>query len=306
MQRRVDNSEEFSYCEEFSDFRSLTFSPGLKIIDIRKNKFKGYKFPKLPQGLEQFYFDCCTFSGPLELPDSLVSLSCDYNTREYFSDLPRGLKELHYIGNLSRFNLPSGLEVLIGEGPDILNIADLPRGLTVLKLNYLELTCEPGGAGIGQLFPNLVYLELNYTGHIEFGELPESLIYFAIDGGMNKLPKLPKNLEVLDVGTCCGIKVLGDLPEGLRVLDISFSEIESVGKFPAGLVKFDCHYSSIRSLARIPDGLEIFIAHGTPLAGRLELPGTIRYLDCGSTKVDEIVWRGDVVPDKIVVFDCGQ
>jgi hypothetical protein len=317
MQRHVLNDEELS-CH--GRFRKLgepgTISPeeivrkfakfpeSFKIIDIGSNRFTWLKFPELSEGLEQFYCEDCRFDKFPDLPESLLALNCMHSVTDPVEriKMPRGLRELHC--NHVPDDWPPCLEVLDYGGSAPLNTDNLPRGLVVL----IHKADRPATKfnKLGALFPNLIHLEIDWEGYFKLDDLPASLIYFSINGGVTGLPKLPEGLEVLEIGSRCRITKLRDLPETLKILDVSFSIIRSVDKLPGSLIKFDCHFSEIQELPRVSDRLEIFIARQTGLSGRLELPGTIRYLDCGTTNIDEIVWRG--APDEVVppieVFIC--
>jgi len=197
---------------------------------------------------------------PEGIPEDVQEIHCSGNFAiTSLKGLPKGLKRLRFDGYpLKEFhNLPDGLEYLRARGSKIEILDNIPNSvkkieidfypeLRIIKslpseLKYLNLAQATKLEQIQCDFPSkLRVLNMHLTYIEEIPLLPESLtkFYIYMNPKIKKLPNLPKNLKVLDIGN---IKSLPSLPDGLLYLSIFRLSILNNNSIPSSIRYFNSH-----------------------------------------------------------------
>lgn len=177
------------------------------------------RLPPIPSSVKTLAVRSCgnLFDIGVSLPDGIeiINLYGASALTKLPKRLPKGLKRLmlNYCTALRSLpDLPSGLERLDLDDAGVVEVDGLPEGLKELSLN------------------RCVNLR-------RIGKLPSTLTALCIREckQLEQLPELPGGLETLFI-TNAGLKALPDLPDSVKLLDISGVEhLLSGKKAPASL-----------------------------------------------------------------------
>lgn len=197
-------------------------------------------------------------------PDTLSLYQQGWLTR--LPPIPTSVKTLavRSCGNLYDIgvSLPDGIEIINLYGAVALTKLPkrLPKGLKRLMLNYCTAL-----KGLPELPSGIEKIDLDDAGVVEVDGLPEGLKELSLNRCVNlrRIGRLPSTLTTLCIRECKQLEQLPELPPGLETLFITNAGLKALPDLPDSVKLLDI--SGVEHLLagkRAPASLQSMIAFG--------------------------------------------
>ena len=120
-------------------------------------------------------------------------------------------------------------------------------------------------------------------------ELPKNLkVLICRDNPMlRRLPKLPKGLEILTVGSN-NLITIPELPDSLKFLSCENNNIKSLPKLPNKLLELKCDHNKLARLPELPTSLIYLFCYDNVLTELPEIHSKLEYLNCSENMLKSL------------------
>jgi E3 ubiquitin-protein ligase SspH2 len=214
--------------------------------------------------------------------------------------------------------LPPGLRVLRCSQTKVKELPQLPEGLEILVICYLEglkvipklpstlkiLDCWGTPITVlPMLHDGLIELICTRTKITVLPKLPDSLkVLESSENAIKYVPKLGPNLKTLKLSSSKLVSLPEDLPYYLETLDVSNTFIKELPKLPSFLQTLSIVNTTVRQLPLLPDSLKALYLENTNVERLPNIPKRLYTISCLHNVLESSFDEG--LPSSVEMIGC--